>query len=442
MRPKSLGTWLILAVLLILLISAFASILKMRFSPGDIYPHYSSKRSDPLGSQVFYESLERLPTIDVSRNITSMQKIKGLDEETTLVLLGISQKSLRGLRATDDSPVLEAVRNGARLVMIMNPSFVPGNREENEDNWLERREKLKNKNLKKDKNNDESDESAEESESDEDIGIESPKSESFLKHVSIKLMVPKTFERPEGGWKVERVDSEDAELGEDLQSDRPEVFPNWHSQFRFNELGVLWSKIALVDSLPVVVERSYGKGSIVLASDAYFASNEALWKGEDTSFLWWLIGGSQRVVFDETIHGNVEHGGIMKLIRRYRLHGFFAGLFAFLVLFAWSSGSSLVPGSEEMERGLAGGSGAVTGEDVSSGMIRLLRRSVRPSELLERCVEIWGKTDSREGGMMSSLTPNQKKEVDRLLQIRRGKSKESSISDGYEKLVQVLNQKQ
>ena len=143
------------------------------------------------------------------------------------------------------------------------------------------------------------------------------------------------------------------------------------------------------------------------------------------------------MVFDETIHGNVEHGGIMKLILRYRLHGFFVGLFIFLALFAWSSGSSLVPGSEEMEQELA----AVDGEDASSGLIRLLRRSIRTDELLDRCVDIWKKNKGRSGEITSSLTLSQKNEVDRLLEIRKSNPKELSLSEGYEKLVQILSRK-
>jgi len=463
MHPKSLATWVILAALFIFLIAAFVSILEMRFSPGDIYPHYSTKRSDPLGTRAFYESLEKLPAIEVSRNVVSLQRIKGLDDETTLILLGLSRSALRSLRVTDDSPMLKAVRNGARLVIIVNPEFVPTSLDEENkvDNWFERREKLKKNNDQKDGEDEDEDEdksedkdkdenedkgdSAGENESDEQAGVK--RGEPFLQHVSIELMSPGTYERPQGGWKVERVKSDKWVSGENVEmSDAPElglpdIFPNWYSQFRFNNPGVLWSAIALVNGLPVVMERSYGKGVIVLTSDSYFASNEALWSGVDTSFLWWLVGGRRRVVFDETIHGNVEHGGIMKLILRYRLHGFFAGLFIFLALLAWSSGSSLVPGSEEMERGLTVADGAVVGEDVSSGMVRLLRRSVRPGELLERCVEIWEKSDERRGGSVESLTSDQKKEVDRLLEIRRSKPKEMSISEGYEKMVHVLSRK-
>ncbi len=127
-------------------------------------------------------------------------------------------------------------------------------------------------------------------------------------------------------------------------------------------------------------------------------------------------------MFDETIHGSVEKGGMMKLIRRYRLHGFIVGLFLFLGMFAWSSGSSLLPGSEEAERGWVGGGGAVTGEDASSGMVRLLRRNIRPSELLPQCVELWRQGDGG-GGVGVELTAKQEQQVEELLKIRKNNPK-------------------
>ncbi len=442
MRRRSQGTWVILVVLFVFMVAAFASIMEMRFSPGDIYPHYSTKRSDPLGARAFYESLERLPGIDVSRNLMSLQTIKGLDKDTTLLLLGLPRTELKWLRARDDSPVLEAVRKGTRLVIVVNPGFVPIVREEKEDDkdWFKRREEIKKKH---DKNaiKRKSEEDGEEGGDDDEKEKDEKRDEPFLKHVQIDLMVPEEFKRPDEGWKVVRAAPGNEKTSDKTVSGFPEVFPNWYSQFRFEELGENWREVALIDDLPVVVERSYGRGRIVLTSDSYFASNEALWKGEDTALLWWLIGGKRKVVFDETIHGSKESGGIMKLIRRYRLHGFFVGLFVFLALLAWSSGSSLVPGSEEMERGLAASGGTVTGEDASSGMIRLLRRSIRPGELLDQCVEVWQEDEGRTAGRGAALNSSQQSEMDSLLQTRRDRPKELPLSDAYGKLVKILRNK-
>ncbi|NOX99747.1 MAG: DUF4350 domain-containing protein [Verrucomicrobia bacterium] len=444
MRRNIFGTWLILAVLLICLITAFTAIMEMRFSPGDIYPHYSTKRSDPLGARAFYESLEKIPGTKVSRNIASLQRIKGLGPDTTFILLGLSRSSLKKLRLAEDSPVMEAVHEGTRLVVVMSPKFVQASfdKSKNQDNWLERREKLKEGTEDKKEGVDESEEDNEKGDEgkDEDEGFKLR--EYFLRHVDIGLMVPEKYEHPEDGWEVVGAVNDITEASDEPEVGLPRVFPNWHSQFRFDKPSAPWQVIAQIDDLPVVVKRPYGKGTIVLTSDSYFTSNEALWKGGDTSFLWWLIGGNPKVVFDETLHGSVESGGMMKLIRRYRLHGFFAGLFIFIALLAWSSGSSLVPGNEEVERGLVANDGAVTGEDASSGLVRLLRRSVKPAEMLDQCVEIWKKSEGGNKGLLASLTPDQESKVARLLQTRKQNPKELSLSAAYEKMVQVLSRRQ
>lgn len=445
MGLNKFGIWVILVALVAGLVAVFAAILGMRFSPGDIYPHYSTKRSDPLGARAFYESLEKLRGVEATRNVMSLQRIKGLDHDTTLLLLGVPYASFRSLQATDDSPVLEAVRKGTRLVIAMNPGYVPLGTEESDgvEDWIERRDKLKKKKTREDGMEEEEDGGAAEGKDDsggEDSDSENEEQgEPLMQHLEFRFTVPEEFKRPEEGWEVKGklFEGEEA-LGDGLPL--PKAFPNWRSQYRIDELGKAWRTIAVVEGEPVVVERPYGEGWVVLASDCYFASNEALWKGEDTTFLWWLIGGRGKVVFDETIHGSVEKGGMMKLIRRYRLHGFFGGLFIFLGLFAWASGSSLVPGSEETERGLIGTGETVTGEDASSGMVQLLRRNVSSSELLEQCVGIWREGDGG-GGTSVALTAEQEQKVEELLKMRRTKPKLLTVSDGYRSLVKVLSRR-
>ena len=48
----------------------------LRFQAGDVYPAYSSLRSDPLGSRAFYRSLQNLNKAAVSRNYLRLQNLK------------------------------------------------------------------------------------------------------------------------------------------------------------------------------------------------------------------------------------------------------------------------------------------------------------------------------------------------------------------------------
>ena len=146
----------------------------------------------------------------------------------------------------------------------------------------------------------------------------------------------------------------------------------------------------------MVIERKYGKGSIVVASDSYFVSNECLHHDVDAGFLLWLLGGKSKVVFDETIHGSRKSGGAMILLRKYRAHGIFLGLFVVLALWAWRSSSSLVPGSDAGDSGIVALSGSVSGEATGSGLIRLLRRSIPIDGLVQQCHALWKSSLSAE----------------------------------------------
>ena len=72
----------------------------------------------------------------------------------------------------------------------------------------------------------------------------------------------------------------------------------------------------------MIMERKLGAGSVVICTDSYFASNEALWKDPKAKFLAWLIGDAHRVIFDETHLGsNIgDEDNLMVLARRYRMH--------------------------------------------------------------------------------------------------------------------------
>ncbi|MEZ5434589.1 MAG: hypothetical protein R3F31_26170 [Verrucomicrobiales bacterium] len=139
----------------------------------------------------------------------------------------------------------------------------------------------------------------------------------------------------------------------------------------FSQLTPEWEILATVLDHPVVVRRDWGVGEVILVSDSFFASNQALRESPQPAFLSYLLGDARRVVFDETIHGAKEDVGVMALVREHGLTGFFYGLVVFLALFAWRGASSLVPRNAELDRGLS--EGALVGLDAGSGLARLLR---------------------------------------------------------------------
>lgn len=436
MKPPSRRLTPILgfAVLLLAVVTVFVTVLERRFASGDIYPLYSTERSDPLGASALFDSFDALPGYEVTRNHRNLQAIDTLDHRSALWLCGVSRTSFEGLRGPEDSPVLRAIQEeGARLILTINPELVPEKfdlHSEEDDDWFKRREEArKQRDAESGKETPEKEEETKDDEIDdeEDPAMRGP---ALTELWEVKLDSPENFERPEEGWAVK------AGRGLDPERPVPAALPRWRSQFHFDSLGADWRIAATVDERPVVIERSFGKGSVVLVSDSYFASNEALWQGAEPAFLLWLGGGKTRLIFDETIHGSVESGGVMKMIRRYRFHGFFFGLFVFIALLAWKSASSLAPGSEALERGLISGSGdAIAGEDTGSGFIRLLRRSVPRPRLLHTCLDTWRQTAGRR---MRGESAGQREAIDRILRHHEAAPKDLPAAEAYAQISHVL----
>lgn len=442
MPRKRIFTWVGLTLLAVFLVVGFIEVMERRFADGDVYPHYASFRNDPLGTSALYESLERFEGLSVSRNIHHLNTIKGLDRDSVLLLLGYPRDGFSSLRAPEDSAVIKAVEEGARLVITTNPGLVPERfmpaTTEEEDDWFERRRKLREERDRKRRNLNPEDGEKSDGENEEEEGKEDDKEEEeeFEKRMDealgkrvtrkfgFQIESMENFERPNGGWEVKAGRSVGGKMKGEL--------PTWYSQFRLKDLSDEWSKVLTAEGGPVVIERKVGKGTIVVATDSFFVSNEALHLEPTPSFLEWMIGGKTKIVFDETIHGSTESGGAMKLIRRYRLHGVFFGLLIFVFLWAWRSASPLAPGSEELDRGLVGSGGTVAGADTGSGFIRLLRGSVPPKELIERCLEIRRESAGRE------LRPETEKAVEQIVHRHRTDPKRFGTVQTYREIAGVL----
>lgn len=199
----------------------------------------------------------------------------------------------------------------------------------------------------------------------------------WLSRVSLNL-APKVEVKKEGDKKEGDDDkNEKADLKE-ISLEKPDETSDAAAKDR-------WKIIATVEDKPVIVERRFGRGSIVIATDSYFATNQALLMNPVPEFLAWLIGDARKVIFDETHLGTQENPGIMTLARHYRLHGFFLGGVLLFALFVWQSSSSLVPARDALEPGVR----AVTGQGAVAGLVSLLRRGVTRSRLLQTCFDQW-----------------------------------------------------
>jgi hypothetical protein len=166
----------------------------------------------------------------------------------------------------------------------------------------------------------------------------------------------------------------------------------WHSGMVFTNLASSWHIIYTRGTNAVLIERRFGAGSVLLATDSYFISNEAMAKDRHSDLLAWLVGTGELVVFDEAHLGIVEAPGISTLMRKYRLQGLIIGLVSLAGLFIWKNSTSLAPPFVDEKA-----SSEVMGKDAGAGLVSLLRRNIAPKELLRVCFEQWTRSLLQSG---------------------------------------------
>jgi hypothetical protein len=100
----------------IVLAAAFAGAVLhffgLEFQGGDVYPEYSSLRSDPLGAKLLYDTLARVPGIHVARNFATLDEIA---PGSAVLMLGWDPAAAAG-----EADTLErAAARGLRIVVAL-----------------------------------------------------------------------------------------------------------------------------------------------------------------------------------------------------------------------------------------------------------------------------------------------------------------------------------
>ncbi|GAB4341298.1 MAG: hypothetical protein Kow0099_17860 [Candidatus Abyssubacteria bacterium] len=363
---------ILFAAVVVAFVLQLTRLFALRFESGDVFPEYSSLRSDPLGVRAFYEALGSLDGISVTRNTEPIVDI-GSGRDKTLIICGAypSEDPEEEIRALEGFAL-----EGGRLVVAFHPIFhAPA---------VLRNDEKDTKAEKKDDKKKEKKENGDDSKDDENTKDE----DDFwsIKFVSIE---------DRWGFKCDyaplpRAAEEDIYPAVEVQKqDGPESLPSslpWHSALFFTRLAEAWRPIYSRDGQAVVMERRWGQGTIVLLADSYLLSNEAMRKERHSTLLTWLVGPSSTVIFEETQHNVRDNPGIMTLIRGYRLDGVLAVVLLLAALFVWQNAYSLVPrrGRVALEDGVSG-----NGRDSASGLINLLRRSIPTRKLILVCCEEW-----------------------------------------------------
>jgi hypothetical protein len=185
------------------------------------------------------------------------------------------------------------------------------------------------------------------------------------------------------------------------------------------------------------VEKSFGKGTIVLMADTFPLSNEGLREARDAALIAALAGPATHITFDENHFGVIETGSVTKLMRRYRLQGAVAILVVVAILFLWRSASSLLPPREHGDPAGAP-QGAVVGRDSLEGLAALLHRGVPEKQLLDACFAEWSKRSSHGPRASHGFAGSREQNVAASIETRNGAR---APVDTYRTACRILTEK-
>jgi hypothetical protein len=368
-------------VCLALFVGGLAQLFKLRFEGGDVYPEYSSLRADPLGTMALYEALDRMPGITVERDFSADNRLPE-GKGATYLHLGARTTSWQWISDKEFQIIESFVTRGGRLAITFFPERTQPRRRSMSSEQNQPRQK------------------------DKDVKAERMTRETNKKGRK-KGAPPKMTEHDflKEKWGLEfgfiplepgtnHYDSTSVEKQSDLAG--PDSL-EWHSGTILKTISTNWHTVYARGTNPVIVERSLGAGSVVMATDSYFLSNEALRKDPHAELLSWWVGPSRQVVFDEAHFGIVEQEGVSTLLKKYHLYGLVGALCLLTGLFVWKNSLSFVP-LPAMHQSMP----FVSGRDSSSGFVNLLRRNVPARELLRVCFAEWKKSRAVGPGLMAA----------------------------------------
>ena len=393
----------VMALLLVFFIVGVAHLFVLRFESGDVYPAYSSLRSDPLGTRALYESLENIDSISVSRNYHLLKSLT-FEPQTTFFYLATPADEFNWVPEEMIEVFDRLTQSGGRLVI----TFLPVTKKfENKavKSALKRKEPTNSKTDTK-ADGDSQDKqpgdkskstapSRRKSDSQKGNGHRSAKDRGHSHQVSIKKH-----------WGIGAAFKdilplkEEKHLSVEATTGRKDLPPaiSWHTNLYFDLFDNAWQTLYSYEGLPLIVERPYGKGSILVCADSYFMSNEALWSERHPQLLVWLIGGHSKIIFDEAHFGIYKQPSVAQLIRRYRFDWFFGALVVLALLFVWKSAAYFVPPAAD---GLPDGADVVSEKDYTQGLIALLRRNIAGNQILQVCAKEWARTFKKSNRIRS-----------------------------------------
>jgi hypothetical protein len=363
-----LAQGLLLAAALAATALGFAALHRLRVSKGDVFPPYSSFRADALGTRALHDSLAALPGVRVDRGFIPLEGLRA-PPQRTIIVAGLTTGQWKSMTREQFAGLEDAVKRGDRLVLALRADFA------DEDSTAPAAKAAPAKGgaapakppapppARKD--------------------LPEDKPESPYAAAPLPADLGRLW-----GIELSKVGRISYEKGAALEPGAPAGLPRsvrWKSDICFTTRDPSWRVVYRSLGKPVVLEMRHGRGSVVVAGDAYILSNEALMKDRYPALLSWLVGQNPRVEFDEGHLGVAEETGMAALVRRYGLAGAAGTLLLLALLFIWQRTAPFVPPPEESPEVLLDCSH-------TKALEHLLERSIPRNRLIEACESEWRAT--------------------------------------------------
>jgi hypothetical protein len=260
------------------------NLFQRRFASGELYPEFSTMRTDRAGAKLLYDSLGKLTGITVERNFLPMDFLP--HDGVTLVLLGVHPMRVNW----NDGLLLRSVERvagrGNRVVLAMHLDLEKSRVKQEE---FERREEPKSRGSRK---------------------------QSKTEQAPLSIM-----------WKVRIAFDPDEKHAHRLY---------------FAEAGE-WKIRDQAGTRILAIERDFDKGSVVLMTESGDFINASAVGLNRLRQVAGALGAYRRIVFDEQHLGIAESGSVVGMARQFRLMGLALGLAICAALFIWRNASSFPP---------------------------------------------------------------------------------------------------
>ncbi len=422
------------AVLLVLIVSGFmlgvVQLFLLRFEAGDVYPPYSTLRSDPVGSRGFYRALENIRNTSVQRNYQHLSNLK-LEEPSAFFYIGTPVFDSESVPERWIEALERLTASGGRLILSLLPV------EKKPADWRMSTCAATDANESDDQRTPQADE-ASDSEDAPDNGTKPSESASRppigrndSPCVGLQEKWGLTFafaEKPA----TEAVKSIHDQSAADFKW-LPQTI-SWHTSTYFDNLDDNWRVIYTAKDRPVIIERVYGNGSLVLSADSFFMSNEALRSERSPELLAWAVGRNSHIVFDETHLGIRKQPGVLSLIKKYRFHWFIFTLAVLAILFVWKNSAYFVPPPKSSHD--LPGQDVYANRDSAQGLISLLRRNIPTRQLLKACTHEWRRTFERDQRFSSDQSDPLKSIFER---IKADAAQSNDPVSGYQRISKIIS---